>query len=186
MTKSNKICFIYTHTNGIHDTTEDVSKKNLFEFARLVQLKYSVGYYEDDKYIEEIKEKFILKPKCITFNKDAENIHKITYKKAEKKGYENSYILNKFREDLNGVQIIIGHNLNFHLKSIQVEQFRTCTYIDFNNYVLLDLMNFNHKMSIMSLNNLAIHYKIDTEKYSDIKLLKNIFPLIYNEYIKKN
>ena len=65
---SNKICFLYTHTNGFHETNEPVSKKNMFEFARLIQLKYSVGIYNDDKFNEEIKEKYTLKPKSINFN----------------------------------------------------------------------------------------------------------------------
>ena len=28
------VCFIYTQTNGLHNSNEFVSKKNMFEFAR--------------------------------------------------------------------------------------------------------------------------------------------------------
>ena len=181
--KSNKVCFIYTHTNGIHETFEPVSKKNMFEFGRLIQLKYSVGYYIDNKYNEEIKEKYTLTPKSINFNKNAEKIHGISYKKAEKKGHDNVHVMNQFKNNLKGVQIIIGHNLHFHLRAIQVELFRTCVNIDFNNYILIDLMDFNRNDSI-SLNNLCKKYNIDNEKYTDIKLIKKVFPLVYDEYLK--
>ena len=83
--KSNKICFLYTHTNGLHSTNEIVSKKNIFEFARLIQLKYSIGNYIDDKFNEEIKEKYILTPKSINFNNKVVEINNITQKKDKKK-----------------------------------------------------------------------------------------------------
>jgi DNA polymerase III epsilon subunit-like protein len=179
---SNKVCFIYTHTNGIHETSEPVSKKNIFEFARLIQLKYSVGKYNGNKYIEEIKEKYTLTPKSITFNEKAQSIHGITKEKAGKKGHDNVHVMEQFKKSLEGVQIIIGHNLNFHIKAIQVELFRTCIDINFNNFILIDLMNFNRNENI-SLSNISKKYNIDNSKYLDIKLIKKLFPLIYNEYI---
>jgi hypothetical protein len=45
MSKSKKICFMYTDTNGLHELNEDVSKKNLFGFARLVSLNYEIEYF---------------------------------------------------------------------------------------------------------------------------------------------
>ena len=179
---SNKICFLYTHTNGFHETNEPVSKKNMFEFARLIQLKYSVGVYSDDKFNEEIKEKYTLKPKSINFNKKATSVHGISYSKAEKKGHDNVHVMNKLKEDLKGVQIIIGHNLHFHIRTIQVELFRTCVNIDFNNYILIDLMDFNRNDNI-SLINLAKKFNINYEKYTDIKLIKKLFLPVYKNYM---
>jgi hypothetical protein len=184
--KSHKVCFIHTHTNGIHQTNEPVCKKNLFEFGRLIQLKYSIGYFEDDKFIEEKKEKYILKPKCITFDKKAQEIHKIKYKKAMEKGHDNVHVMMQFRKDLNNVDIIIGHNLNFHLRAIQVELFRAYTYIDFNNYTLADMISFGHSIKPASLVNIAKHFNIDTEKYTDIKLMKKVFPKLYKNYLNEN
>jgi hypothetical protein len=185
MNNSNKVCYIYTHTNGIHTSSEYVNKKNMFEFGRLIQLKYSIGYYKDNKYNEINKDKCILKPKYINYNKQAQNIHKITYKKATDKGHDNNIIMNKFKEDLKDVNIIVGHNLNFHLKAIQCELFRTCTYIDFNNYILVDLMSFGHKIKPASLVNISKKLDIDTEKYKDIKLLKKVFPILYRKYLEE-
>jgi DNA polymerase III epsilon subunit-like protein len=183
--ESHKICFLYTHTNGFHETNEPVSKKNMFEFARLIQLKYSIGFYKDDKYNEEKKEKYTLLPKSINFNDKAVSVHKIDFNKAKKKGQDNVYIINKFKEDLKGVKIIVGHNLHFHLRTIQVELFRSCVNIDFNHFILIDLMDFNRDSNI-SLVNLAKKYNIDSEKYTDIKLFKKLFIPVYKDYIKKN
>ena len=179
---SNKICFLYTHTNGLHQTFEPVCKKNIFEFGRLIQLKYSIGIYNNDNFIEELKEKYTLTPKSINFDDKAVSVHGITYKKAEKKGQDNVNVMNKLKENLKDVKIIIGHNLNFHIRSIQVELFRTCVNIDFSNYILIDLMDFNRDNNI-SINNLAKNYNIDTEKYTDIKLIKKLFFPIYKNYI---
>jgi len=183
--KSNKICFLYTHTNGFHETNEPVSKKNMFEFSRLIQLKYLVGFYENDNFNEEIKEKYTITPKSINFNKNAVSVHGISYKKAVKKGHDNVCVMNKLKNNLKGVQIIIGHNLHFHLKAIQVELFRTCVNIDFNNYILIDLMDFDRDDNI-SLINLAKKFKIDTEKNTDIKIIKKVFIPIYKNYILNN
>ena len=38
------VCFIYTQTNGLHNSNEFVTKKNMFEFARPVSLNYVIGY----------------------------------------------------------------------------------------------------------------------------------------------
>jgi DNA polymerase III epsilon subunit-like protein len=179
---SNKICFLYTHTNGFHETNEQVSKKNMFEFSRLIQLKYSIGIYDNENFNDEIKEKYTLTPKSINFNEKAISIHGIDYKKAVKKGHENVHVMNKLKDDLKGVQIIIGHNLHFHIRTIQVELFRTCVNIDFNNYILIDLMDFNRNDNI-SLINLAKKFNIDTEKYSDIKLIKKLFLPVYKNYM---
>ena len=38
------ICFVYVETNGLHKTDENISKKNMFKFARPVCLNYIIGY----------------------------------------------------------------------------------------------------------------------------------------------
>ena len=48
---ANKICFIYTDTNGIHDTIENVSTKKLYNYARVIAIHYSIGSYVDKKLL---------------------------------------------------------------------------------------------------------------------------------------
>ena len=44
-------------------------------------------------------------------------------------------------------------------------------------------MDFNRDTNI-SINNLAKNYNIDTDKYTDIKLIKKLFFPIYKDYMK--
>jgi hypothetical protein len=65
MNKSKKICFLYTDTNSLHELNEDVTKKNLFGFARLVSINYEIGYVENNKFVSKINNRIIIKPRCM-------------------------------------------------------------------------------------------------------------------------
>ena len=45
-----RICFLYTETNGLHKSNDDVEKKNLYYYARLVTLNYEIGIVNDLNY----------------------------------------------------------------------------------------------------------------------------------------
>ena len=121
---ANKICFIYTDTNGIHDTIENVSTKNLYNYARVIAIHYSIGSY-DKVYIEEKKCKIILKPDTINFNLSYIVKHNITSEIAEKEGIENSIAIQQFKTDIKNVNIIISYDLSHHIRALQVECIRT-------------------------------------------------------------
>ena len=53
--------------NGTHNTNEDVSTKNLYNYARLVALHYTICNYENGELVEIKKSNIILKPKTINF-----------------------------------------------------------------------------------------------------------------------
>ena len=103
----------------------------MFKFARLIVLNYIIGYYEDGKFIET-KERLILKPKSIEFDKEAMKFHGVTMKKANKKGLDPVEVMKKFVTDFNYVNFLIFHNAEFHIKSIQPELMRTCFHFDFS------------------------------------------------------
>ena len=163
---SHKVCIINTATNGLHTTYENVSKKNLYAIGRLIMLNYSIGHYDKKlNYIEEKNVYKILKPENITFNEDAVKIHKISYEKAQKEGINSKKIINDFKEDLKGVKIIISHSLDFHIKAIQAECFKTYESINFGKYILIDTMTFK--------NDDKYHKLIDLEKELNIKNCKD-------------
>lgn len=183
-----KICILYTETNGLHNTDENVSKKNLFEFGRLVALNYIIGTREGNEFkvIKKVRE--ILKPKCINFKKEAIKIHGIKQKKAEKRGVDNCVIMKNLEKDLEKVGVIVSHNLPFHIKTLQVECFRTCTYINFDKYILIDTINFFHKYEFLKLKDLS--KKVLGKSYTDKKakfnttIIQKIFLELYNQYEK--
>jgi|TARA_B110000858_G_C17750213_1_gene449297 DNA polymerase III epsilon subunit-like protein len=182
------ICILYTETNGLHKLDESVSKKNSFGFARLVCLNYIIGYKKDGEFKELKKVRNILKPKCINFDENAIKYHKISQKKAEKKGLENTKVIKEFQNDLKGVRVIVSHNLPFHIRAIQVELFKTCTYINFDDFILIDTINFYHKydfLKLKELSNKILKKKFDNKKAKyNTTIIKNIFMKLYNDYEK--
>tara|TARA_B100001093_G_scaffold369457_1_gene354424 strand:- start:1719 stop:2297 length:579 start_codon:yes stop_codon:yes gene_type:complete len=182
------VCFIYTQTNGLHNTDQDVSKKNMFEFARPVSLNYVIGFRQGKDFNVTKKEKVIFKPDCLNISKEAQEIHGISLEIANEKGTEPEDIMNNLKKDLKNVSVIVSHNLPFHIKSLQVECFRNCVNIDFSNFILIDTINFNHNLEFPKLKELASHLlkKDYSDKKSDynITLIRKCFLKLYDKYEK--
>ena len=182
------VCFIYTQTNGLHQSNEFVSKKNMFEFARPVSLTYIIGFRQGKEFNKTKKEKFLFKPDCLNISEESEKIHGISLEKAEKDGTSPEEIMNTLKKDLKNVSVIVSHNLAFHLKALQVECFRNCVYLDFSNYILIDTINFHHKLEYPKLKDLAkeILKKDYSDKENDynITIIKKCFLKLYDKYEK--
>lgn len=197
----NLVGFIYCETNGLHQTVPKklndgrvvnvippvkTTFKNLFKFARLIVLNYSIGYYSDGNFIETKKERFILKPKSINFNEDAIQYHGITMKKAMKKGVNAVEVMAKFANDFKYVNFIVAHNVEFHIKAIQNELMRSCIYYDFSKRKIIDIISFNHDIKYPSLKTLSKEilgnsYENKSAKYN-LTIVKKIFIELYKRY----
>jgi DNA polymerase III epsilon subunit-like protein len=189
------IGFIYTETNGLHEKYENykipdvkTSGKNIFKFARLITLNYSIGTYNNGNYNEMVKERLLIKPYYLPFDEIAYKYHLLTKEKLEKKGINNMDVMEKFANDFKNVEIIISHNLDFHIKAIQVELYKSAVYFDFSKYILVDIINFNHNLNYPSLNILAEKYldkDISKKKNKHkVDIIKNIFLKLYQNYCK--
>ena len=156
MTK--RICIIHTETTGLHEfKDEKVYKKNLFGFARLVAFSWIIATKEsNNSYKIEKKEKFIIKPRCLNIPKEIVQFHGISQEIATKKGTEIEDVLDKFKNDLNNIDVIVSHSLDFHLKAVQAELVRYNKMVDFNKFLLIDINSFDHKVTNTSLPNLSI------------------------------
>lgn len=197
----NLVGFIYCETNGLHKTVPkklDDGKtinvippvkstfKNMFKFARLIVLNYSIGYYENQKYIETKKERLIIKPKSINFDETAMKFHGISMKKANKKGVDSLEAMEKFANDFRYVNFIVSHNVEFHIKSIQTELMRSCVYFDFSKKKIIDIISFNHDLKYPSLKKLSLEilgndYENKSAKYN-ITIVRKIFIKLYQKY----
>ena len=162
---SKKICFLYTSTNGTHHTDDNVSSKNLYQFARLIAFHYSIGSMNGSKYNETKKATLILKPNAINFDKESINIHKITMDMANKNGIPSAHAITQLKTDLLDVNIIVSYNVPFHLKAIQVECFRTAISINFSKYKLVECFNMQHNNNYPDFSFLAQKYKLTTTDY---------------------
>ena len=187
MSKSRKICVIYTETNGLHSTNENVIKKNLYAFARLVVLNYEIGYKEGNKYISTKKVRSIIKPKCMYISEESINIHGITMEQATNEGLDIEQVLELLIKDLSDVSIIISHNVEFHLKTIMSELVRYNKPFTFSNYIIIDTISFFHHMTFPKLDMLYTTI-VDTKKskktVSNLDKIRLCFLRLYENYEK--
>ena len=84
------LCFIHTDTNNLHKLNEDVTKKKLYTFARMVRLNYEIGKIIDNKFIVDFKKSHIVKPRSMHIAND--KIHGISQIIAEEKGIDPEII----------------------------------------------------------------------------------------------
>jgi DNA polymerase III epsilon subunit-like protein len=183
---SNKLCIIYVETNDLHsDIEEIVIKKNLYCFARLVSLKYEIGYVENDEFISLKKVISIVKPRCMYITEESIKKHGITNEIAKKQGIEIEQILNTFIKDLKDVNIVISHNINFHFKTILAEYIRYNIKFSFTDFDIIDTINFYHKLDNPSLSNLYNYLFPNNDKPQDkIDIIKLCFLKLYDDYVK--
>jgi DNA polymerase-3 subunit alpha len=183
---SRKICIIYTETNGLHSSNEDVIKKNLYSFARLVVLNYEIGYRSHDKeFIIEKKVRKIIKPRCMFITNESIVIHGITNEIATNEGYDIEDVLNEFINDTKDVTVIISHNVDFHLKTLLAEYVRYNIKYSFNNKIIIDTISFYHNLSFPKLPILYKELFPKNKKSKDnLTQIKDCFLKLYNEYEK--
>jgi len=183
MNKSKKICFLYTDTNSLHELNEDVTKKNLFGFARLVSINYEIGYVEDNKFVSKINNRIIVKPRCMYISDESIKIHQITNEIAYETGVEIEKVLDTFLNDIKDVEILISHNIVFHLRAIQAELIRYNIQFNFKKYLIIDTINFYHQLSYPKLKDLyekLLNKK--PKKKSNLELIRKCFFTLYNQF----
>lgn len=179
-----RICFFHTDTNNLHQTNDDVSKKNLYCFARLVRLTYEIGYMKNNEFISEMKVVKIAKPRSMHISEESINIHGITQKEAEEKGVDPEIIMSEFKNNIKKVHFIISHSIDFHLKTLIAEALRYNIMIDYNKYIIIDTMSFYHNHEYIKLSVLNKKLLNDKNK-NNIDMIRNVFFKLYTNYIKK-
>ena len=179
-----KICFLYTETNGLHKSNENVCKKKLYNYARLVVLNYEIGYVEDNNYIIEKEIRHIIKPNCMHIPEETIKIHGITNEIALKEGIEIEKVITTFIKDIKNVDIIVSHNIDFHLKTIISEIIRYNIIItkDFNKFTIIDTINFYHEYNLPKLKDLSNKLKIKNINLSTIELIRTVFFKLYSKF----
>ena len=182
-----RICYLYTETNGLHELDENVSKKNLYGFARLVALNYEIGYIELNNYNLIKTERKIIKPRCMFISHESIAIHNITNEIAKAEGLEIETVLNDFLADLktNKVTVIVSHNIVFHLRTLQAEYIRYNLSFNFSTYIIIDTISFYHKIYFPKLKDLYEQlYNKKSKTKTNLELIKLCFNKLYDDYEK--
>lgn len=183
-----KLCFVYTETTGLHKTNHNVIKKELFKYARMVTINYIIGYFKDIKeFICEKKVRTIVQPRCMVIPKDTEKFHNITQEMAMKEGTDPDIIIKTFKKDIEKIDIIVSHNVDFHLKTILSEAVRYNINLDMSKYIIIDTINFTpntmQAQEYIKLKDLAARLKIK-EDYSNVELIQEVFIKLYKKFEK--
>lgn len=180
-----RIGFIYTETTGLHQTNESVSKKNLFCFARMVTLNYEIGYLNDKQFIQEEEVRLIIKPRCMVIPEDTVKYHGITQDYAIKNGIDPEDAINKFKNDFKDVDIIVSHNIDFHLRTIIAEAVKYNIPLEFTNYLIIDTISFYHEYGYVKLKDLATKLSIkNIDDKTNLELIRSTFFKLYMKYQK--
>jgi DNA polymerase III epsilon subunit-like protein len=182
---SNKrLCFIHTETNGLHQTNDDVSKKHLFQFARLIKLSYEIGHIKNKVFVSEKNVEVLVKPRACYISPEITELNGISQELAENKGIDPEIILTEFKKDIKTVDIIITHHVDFHLKTMIAEACKYNIVIDYNKYVVIDIMSFNSTNEYIKSSTLVKKY-LKKNKDNTLIQIKKVFFLIYSEYCEK-
>jgi hypothetical protein len=184
MSKSIKMCFVYTETNGLHTTNDDVIKKNLYSFARLVALNYEIGYKEGNKFVSTKKIRSIIKPRCMYISEESIKIHGITMEQAYNEGLEIELVLETFIKDLTDISVIISHNIKFHLNTLLAELVRYNKPFSFKNFINIDTISFFHTMTFPKLDILFNTFidKKSKKQVSHLEKIRLCFLRLYEKY----
>jgi len=179
-----RICFIYTETTGLHQTNKDVTKKGLFNYARMVSLNYIIGYMKDNDFIEEKRVRSIVCPRAMYIPKETEQFHGITQEYAIANGVNPDIIIKKLKNDIMDVNIVVSHNVDFHLRTILAEAVRYNIIFDFSPYIIIDTINFHHTDNYIKLKDLVTKLKIKTISDDTVENIKNVFLKLYKKFEK--
>ena len=184
-----KICIIYTETTGLHQSNY-ISKKELFKFARMVTLNYEIGYLKGNEFIIENKVRSLVKPRCMYIPKETEQYHGITMEMAKEQGTNPDVLLKQFKDDIKNIDVIVSHNIDFHLKTILTEAILYNIQLDFTKYIIIDTINFFHNYSdncFIKLRDLATKLKfkdIPESSENNVEIIRDVFLKLYKKFEK--
>jgi DNA polymerase III epsilon subunit-like protein len=111
----------------------NVTMSNLDMFPYIVQFSYLVCNNEE---ISKISNHIIRLPGHVIMDNETVGIHKITNEESQKKGNDLKSVLLQFIKDLDGVNFVVGHNIDFDWTVIKAEFHRLCReYLNTDEYI---------------------------------------------------
>jgi DNA polymerase III epsilon subunit-like protein len=117
-----RIIVFDTETTGL-PKTKFINPDTLNNWPHIVQFSYVI-YDTDLNEIVEVNDDIIKMNENVIIPQDSINIHKITNEISQEKGLKIDIILNKFMEDLNSSDMLVGHNILFDINMVKVELLR--------------------------------------------------------------
>ena len=117
-----KIIVFDTETTGL-PKSKYAEPEDTWQFPYVVQLSWLIFNTGTNK-IETVRDKIIKLPNYIKIPKKATEIHGITQEQMLEEGQPASEVLDTFMRDLSSCTGVIGHNIEFDKKMLEVECIR--------------------------------------------------------------
>lgn len=112
-----------TETTGL-PKTRVINESTINEWPYIVQLSYMI-YDTDSSKIIKISDNIIKLDENIELSKESIVIHGIDRNKINEKGKSIVEILQEFLRDVDSIDFIVGHNIDFDINMIIVEIYRS-------------------------------------------------------------
>ena len=116
--------------------------------------------------------------------KETEQFHGITQDYAMVNGTNPDVIIKKLKNDIMDVNVIVSHNIDFHLRTILAEAVRYNIQVDFSPYIIIDTINFYHTDNYIKLKDLVTKLKLKTTSDNTVENIKNVFLKLYKKFEK--
>ena len=115
-----RLCVLDTETNGL---LKGGFKPHVLQMSYMILNSIGVGR---GRIVERMVDR-IVRISCETeLSKESISIHGITRERSEKEGKEMKWVLEEWRDEIkkNEVKLLIGHNIEYDLKVLELESIR--------------------------------------------------------------
>jgi DNA polymerase III epsilon subunit-like protein len=162
-----KVLIFDTETTGLPET-KIINPITLHQWPHIVQFSYVI-YDSSLNNIVESKDYIVKLPESILIPEDSTKIHGITNDMSRSRGVPLNLILDEFFSYLReGVDKLIGHNIEFDINAIKVSLLRL---INCDSLTKEQLKKYKHDLHyITNYNNLSCTMK-DSIKFCNIQLI---------------
>ena len=161
------IMFLDTETTGF-PSSRNPKETEKFNKARLIELGYLI-YDKDNKQIDQYSS--LVKPDNFIITN--ERIHGITQNDASKNGDQLVSVMERFYNDLQKIDTIVCHNINFDMNILLSEAYRI------NNIELFQLIESKNKLCTMDLGKQFM-------KIKKFPKLVELYKFLYNQDIEQD
>jgi DNA polymerase III epsilon subunit-like protein len=177
-----------TETTGL-PKTKVINESTINNWPYIVQLSYMI-YDTDSTKIIKISDNIVKIPENIELSKESTAIHGIDRNTMNKRGRPIVNILQEFLTDIDFIDVIIAHNIDFDINMIIVELYRSA--MDANNShikeinlpVTVQLQYMNRYCTMknsMDLCNIKQFSKTTGKEYVKFPTLSEAYNKLFNE-----
>lgn len=151
-----KVLVFDTETTGLPVNNPSIYQTSAW--PHVIQLSY-ILYDTDKNKIIASQDNIVNIPKCVDISQESIDVHGITRKDTDRRGYEMKGLLETFQTCLENSDFIVAHNIQFDKKILMVEGIRNKIKLNFDKpQEYCTMKNGSHICKIERVNNRGEKY----------------------------